>query len=64
MPASEEEWKNIAREFGERYQFWNCTGALDGKHVHIQIPPHSGSFFYIYKGHYSIVLMAMANARK
>ncbi|KAL0882362.1 hypothetical protein ABMA27_000863 [Loxostege sticticalis] len=64
MPASEEEWKDIAREFGERYQFWNCTGALDGKHVQIQKPPHSGSLYYNYKGHFSIVLMALANAKK
>lgn len=64
IPSSEEEWKDIARDFGERYQFWNCLGALDGKHVSIQKPPNSGSLYYNYKGYFSIVLMALANARK
>lgn len=64
MPSSEQEWKDIAQEFGERYQFWNCLGALDGKHVAIQKPPHTGSLYFNYKGYFSIVLMALANARK
>ncbi|CAK1582010.1 unnamed protein product [Parnassius mnemosyne] len=64
IPSSEMEWKMIARDFGEKYQFWNCLGALDGKHVAIQKPRLSGSLYYNYKGYFSIVLMALANARK
>lgn len=64
MPSSSDEWKAIAADFGERYQFWNCLGALDGKHVAIQKPAHTGSLYYNYKGHFSIVLMALANSRK
>lgn len=64
MPTTEEEWKNIASDFGERYQFCNCMGALDGKHVAIEKPEHSGSLYYNYKCFFSIVLMALAHSKK
>ena len=37
-------------------------GAIDGKHIRIQRPPGSGSFFYNYKHYYSIVLMGLVDA--
>ncbi|XP_046686715.1 uncharacterized protein LOC124372373 [Homalodisca vitripennis] len=39
FPTSEEEWKAIARGFHERWNFPNCLGAIDGKHVPIVPPP-------------------------
>lgn len=32
-----EEWLYIAREFKEKWDFDHCIGAIDGKHVVIQV---------------------------
>ena len=60
-PTSREEWLAIAKEFQERWHFPHCLGAIDGKHIRMIQPPRSGSYFYNYKGYYSIVLLAIAN---
>lgn len=57
-PQSELEWLNIAKEFQDRWQFPNCLGAGDGKHIRLLCPSNSGSEYYNYKGYYSLVLMA------
>lgn len=62
FPTTEEEWRKIAREFETKWQFPNCLGCVDGKHIRIMPPPGSGSYFWNYKGYNSIVLMAIANA--
>ena len=63
MPVpSEDKWKSIADEFYERWNFHNCIGAIDGKHVMIQCPFNSGSLFYNYKSYFSVVLLAVASA--
>ena len=62
VPATEEEWKAVSEQFNKRWQFPNCLGAVDGKHVNIVPPPDSGSFYYNYKGSHSMVLLAVANA--
>ena len=63
MPVPlEDEWKSIANEFYERWNFPNCIGAIDGKYVMIQCPFNSGSLFYNYKSYFSIALLAVASA--
>ncbi|XP_069593180.1 uncharacterized protein [Ranitomeya imitator] len=62
FPETTDDWKQISQGFHQQWQFPNCGGALDGKHVRITQPPHSGSFFFNYKGYFSVILMALVNA--
>jgi len=41
-----ETWKNIALDYERKWQFYNCLGAVDGKHIAIRKPLLSGSSFY------------------
>ena len=61
LPCSKEERKAIASHSLERWQFPNCIGACDGKHIPIKHPDNSGSEFYNYKGFFSIVMLAIVD---
>uniref|UniRef100_A0A671RVC8 Zgc:194221 n=1 Tax=Sinocyclocheilus anshuiensis TaxID=1608454 RepID=A0A671RVC8_9TELE len=64
MPFPEQHhWKKIAEDFHRLWNFPNCLGAIDGKHVAIQAPSSTGSMYYNYKGSFSIVLLAVVDAR-
>lgn len=50
--------KNFPR-FSAMWQFPNCIGTIDEKHIVICPPSGCGSFYYNYKGTHSVVLMAV-----
>lgn len=62
-PKTEEQWKNVAREFEDILQFPHVIGAFDGKHIVIEAPANSGTLFHNYKGTFSIVLLAICDAK-
>ncbi|XP_064080597.1 uncharacterized protein LOC135197460 [Macrobrachium nipponense] len=62
-PKTPEEWNDVAKRFASKWNYFNCVGALDGKHVAIKKPKGGGSLYFSYKKFHSIVLMALSDAK-
>lgn len=43
------QWLDISNTFNFKWNFPNCLGAIDGKHIAIKCPANAGSLFYNYK---------------
>ena len=57
----ESEWKTVADEFEELWNFPNCIGAIDRKHIVMKRPINSCSYYLDCKGTFSVVLLALVN---
>ncbi|CAH2021440.1 unnamed protein product [Acanthoscelides obtectus] len=62
LPRTSSDWLRIEKGFRRTWNFPHCLGAIDGKHVLIQSPIHSGSEFINYHKTFSVVLMALVDA--
>ena len=49
-------------QLSQRWNYHDAVGALDGKHVAMRCPKRSGSWYYKYKGFYSVVKLAPVDA--
>ncbi|XP_064632850.1 uncharacterized protein LOC135491117 [Lineus longissimus] len=58
-----QQWEDIAAGFWSKWQFPNCIGAIDGKHVLIFAPKNSGTKFFKYKKTFSVDLLALVDHR-
>lgn len=62
-PTTENGWKKVAQGLSDKWNFHHCCGCIDGKHMRLQAPPHSGSVYYNYKLlRYSIIMLALVDA--
>lgn len=63
MPKpSTENFHKVINDFFTKWNFPNCCGAIDGKHIRITCPSNAGSSFFNYKEFHSIVLLAIVDS--
>lgn len=63
MPTpTKQMFESAAEEYWTKWNFPNCVGSIDGKHIRIKCPNGSGSMYFNYKGFHSTVLQAVADA--
>lgn len=60
-PTKESMQRN-AEDYYTMWNFPNCCGAIDGKHIRIRCPDNAGSLFFNYKTFHSIILLAIIDA--
>ena len=64
MPVPNVEcFEKVAKDYFKKWNFPNCLGSIDGKHIRLKFPAKSGSMFFNYKQFFSIVLLAIVDAK-
>ena len=58
----ESEWKTVADEFEELWNFPNCIGAIDREHILMKRPINSCLYYFDCKGTFSVVFLALVNS--
>lgn len=61
FPNTEEEKAEIAKEFYNKWQYYNCFGAIDGTHIPVLPPNKNAIDYYCYKCFHSINVLAMCD---
>ncbi|XP_077518839.1 uncharacterized protein LOC144128915 [Amblyomma americanum] len=56
------QWENIQQAYSIKWNFPHCIGSIDGKHLAIRCPDHSGADFRNYKRVFSIVFLGVVDA--
>ncbi|KAJ8911443.1 hypothetical protein NQ315_008329 [Exocentrus adspersus] len=56
---TEQLWQKAEEGFRNQWQFPNCIGSVDGKHITIKCPHKAGSNYWCYLNKFSLVLMAI-----
>ena len=54
--------KRVAHDYYIKWNFPNCFGSIDGKHIRIDCPDKTGSEYYNYKHFFPLVLQGVADA--
>ena len=62
IPNCQKEWLSISKGFEDKWNFPHCLGSLDGKHICVECPKMSGTYYFNYKGFYSIILLAICDS--
>ena len=58
-PCTEDEWRHIASDLENLWDLPHTIGAIYGKHIRIECPRNSGSYYHNYKRFFSLVLLAV-----
>ena len=56
-------FKNSAEELFRKWNYHNCVGAVDRKHILLQCLAKTGSLYFNYKKTFSFVLFALSDAQ-